>query len=66
MLAIPVLGGGLYFIMTHAHPIFERVFKIYGKLHNVITENLRKYKVVKSFYEDFEERNLKTFSEDIR
>ena len=28
LLAIPVLGGGLYFIMTHAHPIFERVFKI--------------------------------------
>ena len=23
LLAIPVLGGGLYFIMTHAHPIFD-------------------------------------------
>ena len=49
LLAIPVLGGGLYFIMTHAHPIFERVFKIYDKLNNVVQENLRGIRVVKSF-----------------
>ena len=24
--------------MTHAHPIFERVFKIYDKLNNVVQE----------------------------
>ena len=55
LLAIPVLGGGLYFIMTHAHPIFERVFKIYDKLNNVVQENLRGIRVVKSFVrEDYE------------
>ena len=66
LLAIPVLGGGLYFIMTHAHPIFERVFKIYDKLNNVVQENLRGIRVVKSFVrEDFEEKKFKNVSEDI-
>ena len=66
LLAIPVLGGGLYFIMTHAHPIFERVFKIYDKRNNVVQENLRGIRVVKSFVrEDFEEKKFKNVSEDI-
>ena len=66
LLAIPVLGGGLYFIMTHAHPIFERVFKIYDKLNNVVQENLRGIRVVKSFVrEDYEEKKFKNVSEDI-
>ena len=67
LLAIPVLGGGLYFIMTHAHPIFERVFKIYDKLNNVVQENLRGIRVVKSFVrEDYEEKKkTKTYEEYI-
>ncbi len=53
--AIPVLAIGLFFIMTHAHPIFERVFKTYDKLNNVVEENLRGIRVVKSYVrEDFE------------
>ena len=52
--------------MTHAHPIFERVFKIYDKLNNVVQENLRGIRVVKSFVrEDFEEKKFKNVSEDI-
>lgn len=52
---IPVLAIGLFFIMTHAHPIFERVFKTYDKLNNVVEENLRGIRVVKSYVrEDFE------------
>ncbi|MBO5409023.1 MAG: ABC transporter ATP-binding protein [Clostridia bacterium] len=47
--AVPVLGIGLYFIMTHAHPIFERVFKTYDKLNNVVQENLRGVRVVKAY-----------------
>lgn len=63
LLAIPVLGGGLLFIMTHAHPIFERVFKIYDKLNNVVQENLRGIRVVKSFVrEDYEEKKFKKVS----
>ena len=37
----PFLVVGLFFIMRHAHPIFERVFKTYDKLNQVVQENLR-------------------------
>ena len=66
LVAIPVLGVGLYIIMSHAHPIFERVFKIYDKLNNVVQENLRGIRVVKSFVrEDYEEKKFKNVSGDI-
>ena len=47
--AIPILAVGLYLIMSRAHPIFERVFRTYDKLNNVVQENLRGIRVVKSF-----------------
>lgn len=46
---IPVLATGLYFVMRHAHPIFEKVFKVYDKLNSVVQENLRGVRVVKSY-----------------
>ena len=46
---IPVLGVGLYFIMSHAYPIAKRVFKKYDDLNAVVQENLRGMRVVKSF-----------------
>ena len=55
--AVPVLGGGLAFVMTHAHPIFERVFKTYDKLNNVVEENLRGIRVVKSYVREDHEIN---------
>ena len=33
--------GWLYLVASHAHPIFERVFKRYDRLNNVVQENLR-------------------------
>lgn len=64
--SIPILGGGLYYIMTHAHPIFERVFKKYDKLNNVVQENLHGIRVVKSFVrEDHEIDKFKDVSKDI-
>lgn len=63
---IPILGVGLYLIMSKAHPIFERVFKTYDKLNNVVQENLRGIRVVKSFVrEDYEKEKFGTISEDI-
>ncbi len=50
--AVPVLAIGLYLIMTHAHPIFERVFKTYDKLNNVVQENLHGIRVVKAFVKE--------------
>ncbi len=64
--AIIILGGGLCYVITHAHPIFERVFKKYDKLNNVVQENLRGIRVVKSYVrEDHEIDKFKETSEDI-
>ena len=49
LVVIPVLALGLLFIMTRAHPIFERVFKKYDWMNNVVQENLLGIRVVKSF-----------------
>ena len=46
---LPVLGIGIYMIMSRVHPIFEKVFKTYDKLNNVVQENLYGMRVVKSF-----------------
>ncbi len=66
LIAVPVLGVGLFYIVTHAHPIFERVFKIYDKLNRVVQENLYGIRVVKSFVrEEHEEKKFKDVSEQI-
>ena len=55
LFALPVLGLGIYLIMSRTHPVFQRVFKTYDKLNNVVQENLRGVRVVKSFVrEDYE------------
>ncbi|MBQ4610608.1 MAG: ABC transporter ATP-binding protein, partial [Clostridia bacterium] len=54
--AIPVLAIGLYFIMSHAHPIFERVFHTYDRLNSVVQENLRGIRVVKAFVREEHEK----------
>ncbi len=63
---IPVLGAGLYIIMRKAHPIFERVFRTYDRLNNVVQENLRGIRVVKSFVrEEHEEQKFDDISQKI-
>lgn len=49
LVAVPLLGLGLYFIATTAHPIFEHAIAIYDKLNNTVQENVRGIRVVKSF-----------------
>lgn len=64
--AIPILAIGLFAIMSHAHPIFERVFKTYDKLNRVVQENLYGIRVVKSFVrEKEEEKKFEEVSESI-
>ncbi len=64
--AITVLGIGLYFIMRKAYPVFERVFKKYDDLNNVVGENLHGIRVVKSFVrEDKEKEKFNHVSESI-
>ena len=64
--ALPVLGLGIYLIMSRTHPVFQRVFKTYDKLNNVVQENLHGIRVVKSFVrEDYEEKKFKDISGSI-
>lgn len=64
--AIPILGIGLWVIMTKAHPIFERVFRTYDKLNNVVQENLHGIRVVKSYVrEEHENGKFKEISVSI-
>ena len=48
-IALPLLAFGLYYLIRKVHPIFTRVFKTYDKLNNVVQENIRGIRVVKSF-----------------
>lgn len=47
--AIPILLVGLLLIMRVAKPAFERVFKSYDRMNNVVSENLRGIRVVKAY-----------------
>jgi ATP-binding cassette subfamily B protein len=63
---IPVLGLGLWLIMSHVHPIFVRVFRTYDQLNRVVQENLRGIRVVKSYNrEAFEVEKFKGISQSI-
>ena len=53
--ALPLLAFGLMGITLVVHPIFTRVFKTYDKLNNVVQENLRGIRVVKSFVREKKE-----------
>ncbi len=57
--ALPILAVGMYLIVRHAHPIFERVFKSYDRLNSVVGENLHGIRVVKSFVR--EEKEMEKF-----
>ncbi len=45
----PVLAVGMFLLTRHAFPIFDRVFKTYDRLNNVVGENLHGIRVVKAF-----------------
>ena len=66
LFTLPVLALGIFTIMTRTHPIFRRVFKTYDKLNNVVQENLRGVRVVKSFVrEDYEVEKFNGISRSI-
>ncbi len=66
LITLPILGIGLFLISSHAHPIFESVFKTYDKLNTVVQENLRGIRVVKAFVrEDHEENKFHSVSDSI-
>ena len=66
LVVVPILGVGLIVIVFLVHPIFEKVFKTYDKLNNVVQENLYGIRVVKSFNrEDHEVEKFNGISDSI-
>ena len=52
---LPLLAVGLVILMTSVHSIFDRVFKTYDKLNNVVQENIHGIRVVKSYVREDKE-----------
>ena len=46
---LPVLGLGMFIIIKKVYPLFNKIFRTYDKLNNVVQENLYGVRVVKSF-----------------
>ena len=59
--AMPVLIAALFGLFPLVHSIFERVFKTYDKLNNVVQENVHGVRVVKSFVR--EDREIEKFTD---
>ncbi len=63
---LPFLAIGLYLIISNADPLFHKVFRTYDKLNNVVQENLRGIRVVKSYArEEYEKEKFTDVSESI-
>ena len=66
LILIPIVAIILFVISRIAMPIFEKVFKKYDDLNNVVEENTSGMRVVKSFcLENEEEKKFKNKSEEI-
>lgn len=59
--AIPILGIGIYFLVSRAYPIFSRIFKSYDRLNRVTEENLTGIRTVKAYVR--EEQQIGKFDE---
>lgn len=63
---VPIILIAMLLMIKFVIPIFRRVFKIYDNLNNVVQENVRGIRVVKSFVrEDYEVKKFKSISERI-
>lgn len=63
---IPVMALLLLLIIKKVNPILSRVFHTYDELNNIVQENIRGIRVVKSFNrEDYEINKFKDISESI-
>lgn len=66
LVAVPVLGCGLFLIILKAHPHFEKVFLIYDRLNRVVQENLAGIRVVKSYVRDeYEDKKFDNISKEV-
>lgn len=60
---VPIIAIAMGLFIKIVNPIFRKVFKTYDKLNNVVQENVRGIRVVKSFVrEDYEIKKFKGIS----
>ena len=64
-ITLPLLACGLALLIKLVHGIFTRVFKTYDKLNNVVQENVRGIRVVKSFVREKAETEKFTHTSDV-
>lgn len=66
LVMIPILMGFMILIIQKVHPIFTKVFRTYDELNNVVQENVRGIRNVKSFnQEEYETEKFKGISKRI-
>lgn len=66
LVLIPIIALALYLLMNKIHPIMTSVFNRYDDLNNVVEENVRGIRVVKSFAnEEDEKKKFEKVSNDI-
>jgi len=67
LVAVPILGVGLFIIFKYGVPLFQKMFKIYDKLNAVVQENVRGIRVVKAYVrEEFEDQKFSNVSDELR
>ena len=67
LIALPVLGVSVYFIMSRAYPRFEAMLKKYDSLNARVQENLIAIRVVKAFVrEDYEKVKFEEQAQAVR
>ncbi len=60
-IVLPLLAAGLMFLVSRVRKIFDRVFKTYDKLNNVVQENIHGIRVVKAFVR--EDKEIEKFTD---
>ncbi len=66
LVSIPILGVALFYIAIKAHPNFERVFKKYDKLNEVVQENVGGIRVVKAYAnEEHEKKKFENVNNEV-
>ncbi|MGL6201143.1 MAG: ABC transporter ATP-binding protein [Lachnospiraceae bacterium] len=62
----PILGFGLFMVIRKTMPIFRKIFKKYDALNNSVQENIKGFRVVKSYVrEDYEKQKFGTAAEEV-
>ncbi|MEG1503358.1 MAG: ABC transporter ATP-binding protein [Enterococcus sp.] len=66
LVIVPIMIIGLGTIIRFAFPLFEKVFRTYDRLNNVVQENLQGIRVVKSYVrEEHEEEKFRQVSQRV-